>query len=101
MQMPPTQLARSTIATRLPSLAPWIAAFCPAGPEPITAISYCLFTGPFSLRLKQAALYQFFAAPTNSRLREKRDWPPYNDQTNVFLLLVKPCKVNMKLSLIL
>ena len=30
---------RSTMATRLPSLAPWIAAFCPAGPEPMTRSS--------------------------------------------------------------
>src|ERR1700722_8601848 len=39
MQIPPTIDLRSTMMTRLRSLAPWIAAWCPAGPEPITARS--------------------------------------------------------------
>ncbi len=39
-QTPPTMLRRSITATRLPSFAAWIAAFWPAGPEPITSRSY-------------------------------------------------------------
>src|SRR5687767_15612352 len=40
MHTPPIQSPRSTIATRLPSLAAPSAPFCPAGPEPITTRSY-------------------------------------------------------------
>jgi hypothetical protein len=39
MQTPPTASVRSTIATRLPSFAAASAAFCPAGPEPMTTRS--------------------------------------------------------------
>jgi hypothetical protein len=35
-QLPPRQSSRSTTATRRRSLAAWMAAFSPAGPEPIT-----------------------------------------------------------------
>ena len=38
-QAPPTALRFSTIATRRRSFAAWIAAFCPAGPEPMTSSS--------------------------------------------------------------
>src|SRR2546423_4654586 len=40
MQTPPTESIRSIIATRLRSFPPSSAAFCPAGPEPITTKSY-------------------------------------------------------------
>src|SRR5262249_10056528 len=36
---PPMEVYPSTTQTDLPSLAPWIAAFCPAGPEPMTTRS--------------------------------------------------------------
>ena len=36
---PPTTCRHSTTATRRLSLADWIAAFCPAGPDPITRMS--------------------------------------------------------------
>ena len=36
IETPPSRSRRSTTATRLPSLAAWMAAFCPLGPEPIT-----------------------------------------------------------------
>ena len=36
---PPTPCSRSITATRLPALAPWMAAFWPAGPLPITTMS--------------------------------------------------------------
>src|SRR3954451_2037371 len=36
---PPMRSRRSITATRLPSFAPWIAARCPPGPEPITSRS--------------------------------------------------------------
>src|SRR5271163_1231118 len=36
MHTPPTASCFSTMATRLPALAPWMAARCPPGPEPIT-----------------------------------------------------------------
>ena len=39
VQTPPTTLTASTTATRRPSLAAWIAAFWPAGPDPITSMS--------------------------------------------------------------
>src|SRR5438874_9348317 len=39
MQHPPSVATFSIRATRLPSFAPWMAALCPAGPEPITIIS--------------------------------------------------------------
>lgn len=39
MQTPPIMCLRSTIAALLPSLAAAIAAFCPAGPDPITTTS--------------------------------------------------------------
>lgn len=39
---PPSMLPFSTIATRLPSLAAAMAAFCPPGPEPITTRSYSI-----------------------------------------------------------
>ena len=42
MQTPPTTSRLSISATRFPNLAPWIAARCPAGPEPITIRSYAL-----------------------------------------------------------
>src|SRR6266496_1555542 len=35
-QTPPITSRFSTRATRLPTLAPWMAARCPAGPEPMT-----------------------------------------------------------------
>ena len=38
-QTPPSICPRSTIATRAPSFAVWMAAFCPAGPEPIATRS--------------------------------------------------------------
>ena len=41
VQTPPRMGLRSISATCLPSLAAWIAAFCPAGPLPITTISTC------------------------------------------------------------
>ncbi len=34
-QTPPTPVVRSIMATRLPSLAAWMAARCPPGPDPI------------------------------------------------------------------
>src|SRR5262252_6213381 len=40
MQTPPMTVLRSTMATRLLSLAAWMAARCPAGPEPMTTMSY-------------------------------------------------------------
>src|SRR5947199_2396988 len=40
MQTPPITSRRSIRATRFPVFAPWIAALCPAGPEPITTKSY-------------------------------------------------------------
>ena len=36
---PPMVSRRSTTATDAPTLAAWIAAFCPAGPEPRTTMS--------------------------------------------------------------
>src|SRR5579875_739129 len=39
-QTPPISCCFSLKATRLPDLAAWIAALCPAGPEPITMTSY-------------------------------------------------------------
>ena len=39
MQTPPSMSGRSITATRLPSFAAAIAAFCPPGPEPITSRS--------------------------------------------------------------
>ncbi len=51
MQTPPTIIGRSTIAARLCSFAAAIAAFCPAGPEPITNRSYCSMTCPLARRL--------------------------------------------------
>ena len=39
MHTPPTICCCSTTATRRRSLAAWMAAFCPAGPEPITSRS--------------------------------------------------------------
>ena len=38
-QEPPTWRSRSITATRLPAFAAWIAAFWPAGPEPMTTTS--------------------------------------------------------------
>ena len=38
-QTPPIMVRRSATATRFPSLAAAIAAFCPPGPEPITSRS--------------------------------------------------------------
>ena len=38
-QTPPIMSRRSATATRLPSFAAAIAAFCPPGPEPITSRS--------------------------------------------------------------
>ena len=38
-RLPPTTLARSTTATRLPARAAWIAARSPAGPQPMTMTS--------------------------------------------------------------
>ena len=38
-QLPPTPGSRSITATCLPALAPWMAAFWPAGPLPITTMS--------------------------------------------------------------
>src|SRR5579859_1861483 len=40
MHTPPTLVVRSMIATRLASLAALSAAFCPAGPDPMTTKSY-------------------------------------------------------------
>src|SRR5439155_21696201 len=40
MQTPPITALRSMMATRLLSLAAWMAARCPAGPEPMTTMSY-------------------------------------------------------------
>src|SRR5437762_2129458 len=40
MHTPPTESIRSIIATRLRSFPPSSAAFCPAGPDPITTKSY-------------------------------------------------------------
>ena len=39
METPPRRSRRSATATRLPSLAAWMAAFCPEGPEPMTSRS--------------------------------------------------------------
>src|SRR5262245_24650521 len=46
MQLPPSSLLRSTTATCLPSLAAAIAAFCPAGPLPMTTTSYSRMWAP-------------------------------------------------------
>src|SRR5580658_1391702 len=43
---PPSTLFFSMMTTDLPSLAAWIAAFCPAGPVPITAMSKCRMIFP-------------------------------------------------------
>src|ERR1700687_779736 len=40
MAAPPTTSSFSMIAVRLPNFAAWIAARCPAGPEPTTMTSY-------------------------------------------------------------
>src|ERR1700721_308372 len=48
---PPTMERASTTTTRLPNLAAATAARCPAGPEPITTMSYCCALMPISPRL--------------------------------------------------
>src|SRR5713226_6680858 len=45
MHTPPTVLCFSTNATRLPAFAPWMAARCPPGPEPMTIRSYDCIRG--------------------------------------------------------
>src|SRR5437667_10705920 len=47
MQQPPRDAIFSISATRFPSFAPWMAARCPAGPEPITIRSKVCMTERF------------------------------------------------------
>src|SRR4051812_31786271 len=66
MAAPPRTLDFSMTTVFLPSLAAWIAAFCPAGPDPITAQSKRLIQAPpednrrapVSPRAKGAARYR-------------------------------------------
>src|SRR3981189_1647448 len=45
MHTPPTDISFSMTPTRFPALAPWMAARCPPGPEPITIKSYGCMQG--------------------------------------------------------
>src|SRR3990172_8567970 len=67
IQTPPTTARRSTTATCFPNFAAWMAARCPAGPEPITtrSKSYSVIAAPNSKRKK------YFLPPTKKKKKKK------------------------------
>src|SRR6185295_11193913 len=70
---PPIFPYPSTTHTFFPSLAPWIAAFCPAGPEPMTTRSNRLMGAGYQVRALSVLSKQLSAVPTRQHPEERLD----------------------------